>query len=749
MMMVVIIIFTFFIILHNNIVEPTFIGSSTIKKCIRDGTTTETSANLDCSEKLFVSLTLNNNQLETEQIQAVVYEDGTSGNLSYPIEVSFSKSQVFIQHPVIYETTVSNKPYETVIYKRDDIILTECEDKPTQSTCGYAVVNGSAVRDSQGFCCTCIFSDYFTQDHNSRANLKCTLLNDQSSSAHCLGFDKVLYNVYAIQPGTILYQINATIKYLDPEFNFTRSIPLVVSPVSPTAVDAKKNMILISDPTNPRTKMSPIQSSLILDRRLFGDECDKIGVSYSKFQNQPNRCGAQFGTCLNNQIDDYFKEDTDKMSKGLKGNYILSNFGSQMFASLDSSSSQANRFIKIQIDQIHQTQISLELKADQLRVIMNTSPGKIIEAYVKTFEAMSNNGVLVASIKNTGVIVAEYDVQVKNCSQEINPIPAQRSSIAGGQYKTLQFDITTQSELKDTYYCYVDLLNGNAELLDSKLVYFNVSETVIKNPQGTGTRDGDNLNIGFELTCDDYCPDFFQLLCFVSQPKCTSRLIITIAVLILVVIIVIAFIKSPALRKMFCCCCGCIGGKKGGSSSKESKQLSKYLESQKEQEIQSLINSTQQQSQLNQQNQQNQQNINTDNNNNNNDNNNSLDNAIKNGIKLFLNLELSNDTFNDFGLLSESDNDKHFICFSGSIVKKNSSYTFTPNPMTQTLFQNQDNRKQFLNPPEPLRKELLSTNLTKSQAIKMVTANAPKPNYIWINKVKPSTINNNKHQQLK
>ncbi|KAM9996588.1 hypothetical protein ACTFIZ_001521 [Dictyostelium cf. discoideum] len=40
------------------------------------------------------------------------------------------------------------------------------------------------IRDNQGFCCSCSMSDYIGADQNSRANLGCSLLGSQSSSAH-------------------------------------------------------------------------------------------------------------------------------------------------------------------------------------------------------------------------------------------------------------------------------------------------------------------------------------------------------------------------------------------------------------------------------------------------------------------------------------------------------------------------------------------------------------------------------------
>ena len=36
-----------------------------------------------------------------------------------------------------------------------------------------------------------------------------------------------------------------------------------------------------------------------------GLTCNKIGVGYSAFRNQPNQCGASPQDCLHNQVEDY------------------------------------------------------------------------------------------------------------------------------------------------------------------------------------------------------------------------------------------------------------------------------------------------------------------------------------------------------------------------------------------------------------------------------------------------------------
>lgn len=49
---------------------------------------------------------------------------------------------------------------------------------------------------------------------------------------------------------------------------------------------------------------------------LDGSECDKIGVSFEAFQNQANKCGMIIGSCLKNQLEDYFSDDLERINHG-------------------------------------------------------------------------------------------------------------------------------------------------------------------------------------------------------------------------------------------------------------------------------------------------------------------------------------------------------------------------------------------------------------------------------------------------
>jgi len=59
---------------------------------------------------------------------------------------------------------------------------------------------------------------------------------------------------------------------------------------------------------------------MFLDKYLFtldGSECNKIGVSYSAFRYESNKCQNRVGNCLKNQINNYYNNDLIRIQNGL------------------------------------------------------------------------------------------------------------------------------------------------------------------------------------------------------------------------------------------------------------------------------------------------------------------------------------------------------------------------------------------------------------------------------------------------
>lgn len=81
------------------------------------------------------------------------------------------------------------------------------------------------------------------------------------------------------------------------------------------------------------------------------------------------------------------------------------------------------------------------------------SPGEILSLLVKDFEALSRNGHVEIIAGNTGYIASDYWVSVTNCTEGIQPIPAQTATIAPLQSSEFNFDLYAANELGSLNQC--------------------------------------------------------------------------------------------------------------------------------------------------------------------------------------------------------------------------------------------------------------------------------------------------------
>ena len=53
----------------------------------------------------------------------------------------------------------------------------------------------------------------------------------------------------------------------------------------------------------------------------------------------------------------------------------------------------------------------ITMAADDLKVVTRVAPGRIVSAYIDSFEALSTTGLLVTIIQNTGTYTSSYNVR--------------------------------------------------------------------------------------------------------------------------------------------------------------------------------------------------------------------------------------------------------------------------------------------------------------------------------------------------
>ena len=58
--------------------------------------------------------------------------------------------------------------------------------------------------------------------------------------------------------------------------------------------------------------------------------------------------------------------------------------------------------------------VMISMVADDIKVMVHKSPGKIVEAYIESFEALATTGDLIVIAQNIGSLTASYNVSMHN-----------------------------------------------------------------------------------------------------------------------------------------------------------------------------------------------------------------------------------------------------------------------------------------------------------------------------------------------
>lgn len=451
--------------------------------------------------------------------------------------------------------------------------LQECKDgKSNDPTCGYShFPNGTNIPYSQGFCCRCSFGDVFNNNQIHRGNLECNPFGYKMASAHCLRFGEYWWDLFNIGLGQLHYEINIHIK----GENYEEIVS--VSPSSPATVNNNSALAakIIGD-FSPWTQYptfanyflsipsSPLSSSrvqagpmnwMIVDKHLVdisGTSCNKIGVGYDAFYSQSTRCEVDSGSCLMNQLDDYYNADEERRNQDLSPNYLLSRYGEYV----DIKNLTTYNF-GLRIDQIQNTLLTLYLKADGIRYIQYVSKGRILSAEIKTFESLSREGNLDVSIGNTGSVISEYYVTVTSCTEGILNIPAQQFSCSPYQTCKRLFKIYSQTVFGQYNQCTVKLLDSVYSLLDEVIVYFNTTDKIDhSNQNGTSENPpgGKVVTDQKSMGCKDYCPMILDLPCFIVK-GCWGNALLVLFLVALIIFVIVALVKTKCCMKPICCCC--------------------------------------------------------------------------------------------------------------------------------------------------------------------------------------------------
>ncbi|KAL5463657.1 hypothetical protein EMCRGX_G032572 [Ephydatia muelleri] len=464
---------------------------------------------------MLIAVTVTGNEGKAQYIEAVVrmvFDDTQSKNaqLKSPIRIRINKSPVITHYGLYQVGYVNHEPYEEMSPKKGKSCRDDWYSTDSESACGFVYEKGERIFDSQGFCCSCAVGG---NKYYRGSDKKCQLPNGlkSGSSGHCLKFSPLYHYVFGLYPPQLMFDITVTIEQansnntwspvvedlkIGPQrtimksANYSVNVQYIADFYSSSFEPSLANKFLLIpdlDKLKGATKawLNGAQQSGLLDslknasERLLvpkeytdftGFSCDRIGVHYTAFRNQNSKCSQHYGSCLRNQPASLWTEDKMRQSKGQRGTYMAHNYG-KVYSVPDSKG--VPRFELNFVAQSNKVSlIAITMEADSIK-----SSGRIVEAHINTFQALSSEGLLFAVIQNTGHLTATYHVSVAECSAGIDMITAQVKTLNPLGIANFTFQVHSFFSVGQINRCIVELYDNGAEMLDNLTVQFQTEDT--------------------------------------------------------------------------------------------------------------------------------------------------------------------------------------------------------------------------------------------------------------------------------
>ncbi|EEF51106.1 conserved hypothetical protein [Ricinus communis] len=489
-------------LLVANVNGVEILSKSKLEKC--EKASDSDSDSLNCTAKIVLNMAVPSGSSggEASIVAEIVEveENSTSNNmqtLRIPPVITVNKSATYALYELTYIRDVAYKPQEYYVKTR------KCErDAGTNvvQICERRVILLLLLRDEKGHiiehteptCCPC---GPQRRVPSSCGNFFDKLMKGKANTAHCVRFPGDWFHVFGIGQRSIGFSIRIEVK------TRYKVSEVIVGPENRTAT-SKDNFLrvnLIGDFVGYSSLPSFEDFYLVIPRQrvrftLDGIECNKIGVSYEAFNQQPNFCASPFWSCLHNQLWNY-----------------RDNGGTHSFS--------------IGITEVLNTNLLIELSADDIEFVYQRSPGKILNVTIPTFEALTQFGVGTITTMNTGKVEASYSLTEQFFIMKPNEIAI----------RSFKLYPTTDQAAK--YICAAILKDSNFNEVDRAECQFSTIATILDNgSQITPFQPPKNSKNGFldsvesiwntlwkglvdfitGKTCRRKCTSFFDFSCHIQ-----------------------------------------------------------------------------------------------------------------------------------------------------------------------------------------------------------------------------------------
>ncbi|KAL7610752.1 hypothetical protein Lser_V15G09825 [Lactuca serriola] len=470
------------------------LSKSKLEKCEK----VSENAPLNCTKKIVINLAVPSEASGNEAsivAEVVEVEEKSTDNMRTvrePPVITVNKSAAYAQYHLTYIRDVPYKPLELSFKTR------KCSRYAGANVVGMCETlvdeQGHVIENTRPICCPC---GGHRRVPSSCGNFFDKLTKGKANTAHCLRFPGDWFHVFGIGQHSIGFTIRVKVK------TGSKVSELVISPGNRTALSSDnflrvnligdyvgyndvpsfENFFLVvprqGSPGQPQDLGRNISMWMLLERVRFtldGNECNKIGVGYDAFNNQPNFCSAPFWACLQNQLWNFWEADQNRIQRNLVPLYGVQG----RFERINQHPNAGSQSFSIGITEVLNSNLLIELSADDIEFVYQRSPGKIERITIPNFEALTQFGTATITARNIGEVEASYSLTF-DCSIGISQMEEQFFILKPKEMATRSFKVYPMSDQAARYACSAILKDSDFQEADRAECQFTTTATILDN----------------------------------------------------------------------------------------------------------------------------------------------------------------------------------------------------------------------------------------------------------------------------
>ncbi|KAI5601552.1 hypothetical protein BDE02_01G098300 [Populus trichocarpa] len=323
------------------------------------------------------------------------------------------------------------------------------------------------------------------------------LMKGKANTAHCVRFPGDWFHVFGIGQRSMGFSVRIEVKTgskvsevtVGPENrtvtskdNFLR-VNLIGDFVGYSNIPSFEDFYLViprqGEPGQPQDLGRNFSMWMLLERVRFtldGVECNKIGVSYEAFSGQPNFCASPFWSCLHNQLWNFHDADQNRIRRKQLPLYGVEG----RFERINQHPNAGTHSFSIGITEVLNTNLLIELTADDIEYVYQRSPGKLLSFTIPTFEALTQFGVATVSAENIGEVEASYSLTF-DCSRGVSLMEEQFFILKPNEITIRSFKIYPTTDKAARYVCAAILKDSGFNEIDRAECQFFTTATILDN----------------------------------------------------------------------------------------------------------------------------------------------------------------------------------------------------------------------------------------------------------------------------